>query len=72
MPLDVYLVARDGLLDKDPLAFDGTRFQVLSLPHKPIVRARRVLHTPDELEDEDPATIRKTIVASLDGRRRTT
>jgi hypothetical protein len=72
MPLDEYLDARDGLLEKDLLAFDGTRFQVLSLPPKPIVRSRRALRTPEDLQDDDPATIRKTILASLDGRRRTT
>lgn len=30
--LDEYIAARDGLIDKDLLAFDGTLFQVLSLP----------------------------------------
>ena len=29
---DQYLKARDGLVDKDLIAFDGTIFQVLSLP----------------------------------------
>ena len=29
---DQYLKARDGLVDKDFIAFDGTIFQVLSLP----------------------------------------
>src|SRR5262245_39109558 len=32
MVLDDYIEARNGLLAKDLLAFDGTRFQVLSLP----------------------------------------
>jgi len=30
-----YLTARDGLLDKDLIAFDGVIFQVLSLPVEP-------------------------------------
>nr|MDA3835982.1 hypothetical protein [Spirochaetales bacterium] len=30
--LDQYLQARDSLLEKDLIAFDGTLFQVLSLP----------------------------------------
>jgi hypothetical protein len=30
--LDQYLSARDSLIDKDLIAFDGTLFQVLSLP----------------------------------------
>ena len=29
---DQYLKARDGLIEKDLIAFDGTLFQVLSLP----------------------------------------
>lgn len=33
--IDEYLKARDGLLTKDLIAFDGTIFQVLDLPAKP-------------------------------------
>ena len=36
MMLEQYLAARDSLIDKDLIAFDGTRFQVLSLPHNPV------------------------------------
>lgn len=36
---DDYIEARDGLIDQDLLAFDGTLFQVLSLPSEPIGRA---------------------------------
>ena len=32
--LDEYIVSRDGLIEKDLIAFDGTLFQVLSLPRK--------------------------------------
>jgi hypothetical protein len=32
MQLDRYIQARDGLLEKDLIAFDGTLYQVLSLP----------------------------------------
>ena len=32
MPLNQYINARDGLLKKDLIAFDGTIYQVLSLP----------------------------------------
>lgn len=32
MPLDQYIQARDGLIGKDLIAFDGTIYQVLSLP----------------------------------------
>jgi hypothetical protein len=36
MQLDQYIQARDGLLKKNLIAFDGTIYQVLSLPVKPI------------------------------------
>ena len=32
--LDEYIAARDGLIEKDLIAFDGILFQVLSLPSK--------------------------------------
>jgi len=31
-----YIQARDGLIEKDLIAFDGTIFQVLDLPSQPI------------------------------------
>ena len=34
--LDQYIEARDGLIRKDLIAFDGTIFQVLDLPPKPL------------------------------------
>lgn len=36
LTLDDYLKARDALVKKDLIAFDGTLFQVLALPPKPI------------------------------------
>jgi hypothetical protein len=33
---DDYVEARDGLIEHDLLAFDGTLFQVLSLPSEPV------------------------------------
>ena len=35
MNLEQYIMARDELIDKDLIAFDGTLFQVLDLPSKP-------------------------------------
>jgi len=35
MTVEQYIEARDGLLEKDLIAFDGTLFQVLSLPASP-------------------------------------
>jgi hypothetical protein len=65
MVVDDYVEARNGLLAKDLIAFDGTRFQVLSLPTKPVHRPSRALLAPRDLEDDDPATVRQTILASL-------
>jgi hypothetical protein len=63
--VDDYLDARNGLIDKDLVAFDGSRFQVLSLPERPRrVRSRR-LRSQADLNDNDPATVRRTILASL-------
>jgi hypothetical protein len=39
LSLDQYIEARDGLLEKDLIAFDGTLFQVLELPERPVQRA---------------------------------
>lgn len=65
---DEYVAARNALIDKDLIAFDGTRFQVLSLPPCPARLPRPALTTPDDFEREDPATIRQLIRDSL-GRR---
>jgi hypothetical protein len=34
--LDDYIAARNSLIEKDLIAFDGSLFQVLSLPLKPV------------------------------------
>ena len=36
LSVDDYIEARDGLIKKDLIAFDGTIFQVLDLPSKPL------------------------------------
>jgi hypothetical protein len=50
MSLDQYISARDSLIEKDLLAFDGTLFQVLSLPRhvtkQSPVRNRNSSHAP--------------------------
>jgi hypothetical protein len=66
MVVDDYVDARDGLLAKDLVAFDGARFQVLSLPAKPVYRSSQAPPSPPELDDHDPATVRRAILASLD------
>jgi hypothetical protein len=44
MNLERYIMARDDLIDKDLIAFDGTIFQVLDLPAKPFIGSTRVDH----------------------------
>lgn len=61
---DDYIGVRNSLLQKDLLAFDGTRFQVLSLPLSPVV-TRAPLVTPQDFEEHDPATVRQLIRSSL-------
>jgi hypothetical protein len=69
LSLDDYLVVRNSLIDKDLVAFDGSRFQVLSLPPAPIASPPRPLVTQDDFEDHDPATIQRILRSSLDRRR---
>ena len=41
LDLDQYINARDGLMDKDLIAFDGTVFQVLDLPATPVLTEKK-------------------------------
>jgi hypothetical protein len=66
--VDDYIAARRALIDKDLVAFDGSRFQVLSLPPRPTARASRPLRTDEDFEREDAATIQRLIRSSLDER----
>ena len=54
--LGQYIEARDGLMEKDLIAFDGTIFQVLDLPSKP---------KEATAEKQDPAAIARLIRQSL-------
>ncbi len=67
MTLERYLAARGALIAKDLVAFDGRRFQVLSLPTDASQRLRTEppLQTQEELKDRDPATIQQLIRDSL-------
>jgi hypothetical protein len=65
MDLDTYLKTRNRLIDKDLLAFDGSRFQILSLPDRPVVSAKPPPMTADDMEAHDPATIRSLITHAL-------
>ena len=56
--LDEYIAARDGLIGKDLIGFDGRIFQVLALPPRPVIKPRPV-------DDEDPAAVAQIIRQSL-------
>jgi len=57
LTLDEYIEARDGLLKKDLISFDGKIFQVLDLPATP--------HFSAQSSGEDPAVVARTIRQSL-------
>lgn len=67
LDIDAYIRARDGLIRQDLLAFDGTRFQLLSLPQEPVSKDSAALTSQDDLDERDPATIRAIIRDSLRG-----
>ena len=66
MTLEQYTAARDGLIEKDLIAFDGSLFQVLSLPASP---ARGSKNTPQgQLRGcQTPAAIGALIAQLLKG-----
>jgi hypothetical protein len=61
LDIDAYIDARNVLIDKDLIAFDGTIFQVLSLPEKPQDRNPVILESREDMERSDPATIRQIL-----------
>jgi hypothetical protein len=63
--VDEYIVARNALIDKDLIAFDGRLFQVLSLPPKPVRVPVRLLRSTDDMAERDPATIHQIIRDAL-------
>jgi len=63
--VDDYILARDALIEKDLIAFDGNLFQVLSLPQKLLGVAARPLKTAKDMQTHDPATIHQLIKKSL-------
>ena len=64
--LDDYIMARDGLIEKDLIAFNGHLFQVLSLPSQP-PRDLAPLKSSDDMQTHDPATIEQIITKSMGG-----
>lgn len=56
--LEDYIAARNALIHKNLIAFDGSRFQVLSLPERPTFDPAPPLINDADMDDRDPATIR--------------
>lgn len=69
IPIDKYILARNSLIEKDLIAFDGKLFQVLSLPEKVVHRSCHPLRDREKIKRHDPATIHQLIVHSLGGNR---
>ena len=65
--VDSYIVARDLLIQKDLLVFDGTFFQVLALPAEPVCH-NQILYDKEDMKRQDPATISQIIRQSLEKR----
>lgn len=65
LTLDDYILARNSLIDKDLIAFDGRLFQVLSLPTEPKRTEVELLSRRDQMEREDPATIHQLLERSF-------
>jgi len=65
LPLETYVEIRNSLIKKDLVAYDGIRFQVLSLPARPVTAPSAPLQITEDFEDRDPATIRQCILSSL-------
>jgi hypothetical protein len=63
--LDDYIVVRDQLIDKDLIAFDGTFFQVLSLPQMVVSGSSKLLKNRDDMETFDLATIKQIMRKQL-------
>ena len=65
MELESYLRARNALIARDLIAYDGTRFQVLSLPDPAAAHSTRELRTPEDFAEQDRATIRSLVRRSF-------
>lgn len=62
--LDDYILARNSLIDKDLIAFDGHLYQVLSLPTQLVDEQQAPISVKD-MKQKDPATVYQLISKSL-------
>ena len=67
---DEYIVARNALIDKSLIAFDGHLFQVLSLPAGPVQQPSQPLQSQADMASRDPAMISRIIGRALRGESR--
>ena len=65
LSMDDYIGARDGLMEKDLIAFDGTLFQVLDLPANPPALTRQEV---SQQRHEVRRLIRQALQGQADGR----
>ena len=63
LSVEQYIAARDGLVKKDLIAFDGTLFQVLQLPQKPLPQSVGCRRS----KNDNPVPIAQLIQQSLKG-----
>jgi hypothetical protein len=63
--VDEYILARNTLIAKDLIAFDGHLFQVLSLPDTPVVSASKPIRNAEDMQQKDPATVHQIINEAL-------
>jgi hypothetical protein len=63
--VDEYILARNGLIEKDLIGFDGYLFQVLSLPDRPVDAGTRPIRGQKEMQQKDPATINQIITKAF-------
>jgi hypothetical protein len=63
--VDEYILARNCLIKKDLVAFDGYLYQVLSLPEKLVEPCCSPLKDQKEMEKYDPATIHQVIIETF-------
>jgi hypothetical protein len=61
MTIEDFIQARNGLIKKSLIAFDGFLFQVLSLPEEPLRSASKPLTSEADFIKNDPFTIRQHI-----------
>lgn len=65
--LDEYIDARNGLIAKDLIAFDGRLFQVLSLPEKSVIPAN-TLGASENMKYRSPDEVLRLLEKAMGGK----